>query len=170
MPDNKGFILVELLVVVSLIVLLSAAVFVDFKKGEKNLILQRNAYKLAQDIKKAQEMTMSAKQGYCGNGFGIHFDNSLGYYVLFADCDDDKYWDGDPPDDEVETIYLDETVEITDLKPATDFSVFFVPPDPVTWINNFSSGQIAKIEISCKEDASITRTVIVNNAGRIEIK
>ncbi|MCK5044739.1 type II secretion system protein [Candidatus Parcubacteria bacterium] len=181
--DNKGFALIELLVAMAIIVILSFTILFDFDTGQKKLALQRDAYKLAQDIKRAQEMAMSGIEIDCDDGlpfvpavgYGIHFKKSAykdadgQFYILFAECSGNEQYNSGT-DIEVEKIYLIKGIEITKLKPSDDFGIFFQPPDPVTYISNFETGQTAEIEISCEDDTSITRSIIVNNAGLVEVK
>ena len=85
---ESGFTLTELLVVASIIILFSAIVLANYQTGNKQFALQRSAHKLAQDIRRAQEMAMSAKECEpCGNvvppGYGIytqqHYSSALRY-------------------------------------------------------------------------------------------
>ena len=172
--SNKCFILIELLVAVAIIIILTAAVSIDFKTREKNLTLQRNAYKITQDIRKAREMTMSGQETVCDDGttisdsYGVHLNIDWDYYILFAECGTNEQFDGG--DKIVEKIYLEEGIEITDLGPPSDLSIFFEPPDPITFIKNSSSGETVIIEISCIDDVSLIESIIVNNAGLIEVQ
>ncbi len=88
---NKGFTMIEFLVVMSIIGILSSVLFFNWRSGEEMFALQSSAYRLAQDIKEMQEMTMEAKEMDCngdtGSSFGIQFKSSWStYYLLFVDC------------------------------------------------------------------------------------
>ncbi len=181
--NSKGFILVELLVVIAIISILTFTLLFDFNTGEKSLALQRNAYKIAQDIRWAQESTMSAKESaLCiagATGYGIIFDMAVTttQYRLFVNCDTAYYWN--PGSDKIlKTVDLDPGIEISEIirttsgvpETKTAITIVFVPPDPITYIDTNDTGREAKIIIVDQEDASLTRDIIINNVGRIEIK
>ena len=94
---DKAFTLVELMIVSSIILLLTAVVLINYRAGNQQLALDRSAHKLAQDIRIAQEMAMSPREecgatGVFRGSYGIYlhrvqYPNS---YLLFADCNDDK--------------------------------------------------------------------------------
>ncbi len=181
--NNKGFILVELLVVIAIITILTFTLLFDFDTGEKSLALQRNAYKIAQDIRWAQESTMSAKESsLCvtgATGYGIVFDTTVTttQYRVFVNCDTTYYWNAGA-DKVLRTVDLDPGIEISDIKritssgelTKTDIVIVFVPPDPITYIDTDTTDVRAKITITNQEDTSLTRDIIINNVGRIEIK
>ncbi|PIV45837.1 MAG: hypothetical protein CO144_01940 [Candidatus Nealsonbacteria bacterium CG_4_9_14_3_um_filter_35_11] len=193
---EKGFSLIELLVVVAVIVILSTLVFSDYSKGGKKMALERAAQRLSQDIRKTQEMAMSAYQpsdicnGTPGNlkGFGIHFDESSGNekkYIIFAECNDTEPnydYDGDGPDDVKEgwSVDIEKGIKISDIEKddlsngstyPTTLSVVSIPPDPTIYIASSSSGYEAIITL-CIEDSCATnyKKIKVNNAGRIKVE
>ena len=164
---KDGFTLIELLAVTAIITLISAIVQPSYKSSNKQLALQRSVSKLAQDLRRAQEMAMSAKEvfGVIPYGFGIDFKNSwLDYYILFADLNNNHHRDA--ADQDMETIKLESKIKISNLSPASFFSVVFAPPDPVTWINDSSSGVEAQITLSI-DGSTDNQTIFVNNAGLI---
>jgi len=85
---NKGFTLVELLVSIFIIVLMAGIILANYRVGGQQFALQRSANKLAQDIRRAQQMAMSAKefQGMVPIGYGIRFAQDYNKYVIYADC------------------------------------------------------------------------------------
>ena len=172
--QSEGFTLIELIVVMSIIGILSSAVFLNRQSGEANFALQNSAYKLAQDIKEIREMAMEAREIDCngekGSNFGIQFKSSWPtYYVLFVDCDND-YSQG--PGEDFRTINLEKGVKISSLSPDSSFSIIFVPPDPKTYIKieGGSSASVAEITLSLENYPSRQKSVIVNTSGMVEIK
>ncbi len=168
---KKGFTIVELVVVTSIIALMSTLVMANYRVGGKTLALQRSAYKLTQDLRGAQEMAMSAQEvsGSVPYGFGIYFDQtSPEYYKLFADLDGDKAWDGEG--ENIEIFQLEKEVQISGLSPTSAFSIVFTPPDPIVWINGVSSGAESRINLSLKDGSGEQRTVFINTAGLITIE
>lgn len=172
--NQKSFTLVELLVVTGIIVLLSVIIFPNYRVGERQFALERSAHKLAQDIRRAEEMTMSAKLFSCptGNlqGYGISFTFSPGTdYRLFAQCDSTK-----PP---LETINFEKGVKIQDLAYFKDGSwsggkialwFYFVPPDPTVSIKD--GAEKARITIALETDITKTKIITINNVGLIDVE
>ena len=73
---DKGFTLIELMIVTLIVALITAIVLINYRVGNRQLALNRSANKLAQDIRRAQEMAMSATAcepcgGIVPPGFGI---------------------------------------------------------------------------------------------------
>jgi prepilin-type N-terminal cleavage/methylation domain-containing protein len=166
---QKSFTLIELLVVIGIIALLSAIILPNYRVGEKEFALQRSASKLAQDLRRAQEMAMSAKE-YPGapetfrGGYGIYLNISEPYrYILFADLDNDQIFDSG---ETVETLELEKKVIISNLFPSSPLNVVFIPPDPQVFI---SGGNEGRITLALETDLTKTRFVIVNKAGLVYI-
>jgi len=159
------------MVVIVIITLLAVIVLVNYRIVKKQFTLQRAAYKLAQDLRRAQEMALSTKEmnGNIPDGYGIHFKKSWDdYYILFADLNDNHHREAG--DQDLEIIELEEGTKILDLLPASSFSVLFSPPDPTVWIANLSTGTQAVITLCLEDDITKTKVVEVNNAGLIEVK
>lgn len=197
----KGFTLVELLVSIFIIILMSGIIFANYRTGGQQFALQRSANKLAQDIRRAQQMAMSAKETNLGGqvptgqefvpkgGYGIYFDESSpNSYVIFADCNENRQYNGTglvcgptgtEYTEQVETIELLEKkeVQIYDIQKEGGGSpdkihITFVPPDPETHIVPPAGSEPAWCDIilALKQDTTKTKTVEVNKAGLIEIK
>jgi len=175
----KGFTLVEVVVSIFIIVLLAGIVFANYRQAGKQFALQRSASKLAQDIRRAEEMAMSAKE-YNGinprGGYGMHFDktSSAKSYILFADCDGTNYqYDpgGNPCNglyEKIETINFEGEVKIFSLRSSgvevPSLDIVFTPPDPTIRVNK-NEGKTASIYFTI--DSKI-RSVEVNPRGLIE--
>lgn len=175
---NKGFTMVEFLVVMFIIGVLSSVLFFNWQSGEATFALQNSAYRLAQDIREMQEMAMEAREIDCngdtGSIFGVQFKRSwLTYYVLFVDCNDNQVYDAN--DKILRTVNFEKGVEISTLaapalSPAASFSIIFVPPDPTTYIKNKTSDIEGVVTIYLSDYPSRQKTIITNTSGMIEIK
>lgn len=170
---NKGFTLIEFLVVVSIIGILSSALFFNWRSGEATFALQNSAYKLAQNIREIQEMAMESKEIDCngdtGSSFGVQFKSSwLTYYLLFVDCNDNYVYDVN--DKILRTVNFEKGVEISTLSPVDSFSVLFVPPDPITYINDKTSGIEGVVTIRLSSYPSKQKIITINSSGMIKIK
>ncbi len=181
MERNKtlnGFTLAEILVVLFIISFLSALTFANYRQGGKEMALQRAASKLAQDIRRAQEMAIAATESPQGpvcagqiseGGYGIVLKDSPPpwdkSYVLFADCDADGEYDGD---ELIERIYFEGGVRLGGLVgPGTSLVIIFQPPDPTLRVNK--PPHVTNFPITLQIDNQTT-TVTVNRIGLVEIQ
>lgn len=169
-----GFTMIELFVVVSIIVLLSLIILPNYRASVSQLTLERSAHKMAQDIRRAAEMAMSAKewQGQIpSGGYGVHLELSWEtYYKLYADKNGSQKYEGAPPDKEVETINLEKGVVIQGISTTPNkVSINFKPPAPVVNLG-FTSDPVVTITLALKSDSTKTRTIKVNRAGLIDVE
>jgi len=165
-----GFTLIEVLVIIAIIVILSGVVFINYRSSEKTLALQRAANKLAQDIRRVQEMAIAA-QVCCGGtvppgGYGIYLGNvNDTSYILYADKNNSG--DYSPAGNErIETINLEQGVKISLLNPSSP-SINFKPPDPTITL---TGGGPVEITLVLESDTSKTKKITVNKAGLVEIE
>lgn len=172
---EKAFTLIELLVVIGVIVILSGIVLVSFRSGEKQLVLQRAASKLALDIRRTQEMAMSAKEcDVCGGGvppgYGILFTTGgpADAYLMFADLNDDQKFNA--ADKLVESIAIEEGVITDALSLGVGvLTIVFTSPDPTTSIYAFGFDFISSGWIRLCIEGADCKTITVNEVGLIEI-
>lgn len=138
--ECPAFTLIEFLMVAFIVIILSVIVVVNYEFGGYEYTLRRSARTLAQDIRKAQEMSMSA-QRYGGivppGGYGIcinHSDMKLiapdppppppgdfsnnwdpvdgkaKEYILFADMNDSGIFDSG--DEIIDTMHLEDNIYV----------------------------------------------------------
>jgi len=166
---QKGFTLIELLVATGIIVIISSIVLVDYRTGQKQFALERSAHKLAQDLRRAEEFSMSAKSYDCPGGFrikgyGINFTAGNDYYLLKARCEDEAN-PGSYEDRTVESqIDLEKGVKILSVNTA---NVFFYPPEPEI---DLGAAGTAQIILCLKTDIAKTETITVNKVGLINVQ
>lgn len=85
---NKGFTLVELLVVLAIIGAVSTVVITSQSSFNKTLILANTAYDIALTLRSAENFGMGSRAigGTTNAGYGLHFDKGVpGSFILFAD-------------------------------------------------------------------------------------
>ena len=176
---NKGFTMMEFLVVIFIIGILSSALFFNWRSGEATFALQNSAHRLVQDIREMQEMAMEAREIDCGGGdtgssFGIQFKRSwTTYYKLFVDCNGNKVFEAN--DVELRRVYFEKGVEISTLaapalSPAAAFNILFVPPDPTTYIKGKTLDMEGVVTIYLPDYSDRKKTIRVNTSGMIEIR
>ena len=179
--NSRGITLVEIIAVIFIIAIFSAILISDFPKIELQFALSRATYKLSQDIRRAQDMTLSGvKTDISGNpakGYGVYInlsDPSLGdkKYVLYADSGNQQYDAGE----EIETIDFSQAesgVIIDRIEGTTNdqqVDINFKPPNPTITITSLSSGNRVQVIFALESDLSQERIVSVNTSGLIEIK
>jgi prepilin-type N-terminal cleavage/methylation domain-containing protein len=191
---NKGFTMVEFLVVVFIIGILSSVLFFNWRSGEERFALQNSAYKLAQNIREMQEMAMSAK--ICAEAippgvpprYGIYM-HAVGssFYRLFADMDNNGMVNYLNPSPDIllsrinyeDGVYL-HSIDLIGCSPTGPEKIHltFKPPDPITEIKIGVLGHEVHDPVKCSEITLNLRvgisgpikSVIVNQAGLVYVK
>ncbi len=148
---QKGFSLIELVVVLGVITFLTTMVLLNFKPSNQNFALQRTAYNLSKSIRLAEEMAMSSSQ-FQGEvpegGFGVYlFSPEASVYDfmgVFADLDENHFYstpslDAGAVEEKFFAFVPEKGVMIKeidyinniDLPIAGDYISFvFLPPEP----------------------------------------
>lgn len=174
--NNKGFTLIEVLVVLSIISIISIFLVINFRKGEEMGRLQRNAQLLVQKIRKAQNLALSSVEyeGAVPDAYGVYLEKqSPLLYTLFVDMNGNYTWNGigGGGDGLVEELSLEDGIEITNITGNPKLHIAFLPPDPQVIINgnvNTTDVTITLLIVggSCPEDC---RYVKVNNKGWVSV-
>ena len=197
LKNSAGLTLIELLVVVAIMMIMAAIVIVNYRPGNQQLALNRSASKLAQDIRRAQEMAMSSAEvgGSVPPGVGIVLRFAPGIwkdkYRIYADNSSNERFHGagPTPDFIIETINMESGVIIEGIRVQSTASnlvwgsINFRPPDPAINIfgcnvqaencpnpQSFSGETWMRITLTLESDPSQTKTVRVNNAGLIYVE
>lgn len=191
---KKGFTLIEITIVVSIIAILGTIFIANYRGGEKQFALKRSAYKMAQDLRGAQEMAMSARPtpasfdgAFPKGGYGIYLEKGADSYILFADCDGTGLYnankgyvscaeaDQDNPfskGEKLEEFYLEEGIYIKEIFKGIvsmdKLSITVFPPDPTITINADALANSARIHLTF--GGSSEKIISVNKSGLIEIQ
>jgi len=104
--SSDGITLIEIIIAIFIIVLFSLIITANFPGIQRQFALSRTAYKLAQDLRKAQNMALSGIKMTDGSespmpisvqGYGVYIDLSnqpTEQYLIYADVDGDQKYDG----------------------------------------------------------------------------
>jgi len=176
---QAAFTFTELLISMAIIVLLSGLLLAEYQRGEYSRGLDDVAQRLAQDIRRVENMALEGEKykGEISYGYGIGFKTTDRYFIFKDDDNGDDYDDGE----EIETINIPSDFKISsrtvDGKSGFDKEwVEFTTSDFKTIITGRisetdTSGSELKIEICwkarCKKN---TRTITVTNKGMVEIE
>ena len=176
--SGRGYTLIELMVVITIIAIITAIVAANYHAGNRQVVLDMQVNEFAQDLRKMQEWSFAAHEvpvGYSPGrasmpGYGIYVAKDSESYYLYTDNDNDKkYSSGDTVQ---QTVYLDSKLEITSCSPSPA-SINFIPPDPITVITDHLTNSTSTVQASVTfqiKGASSKRTVVVNGAGLIYVQ
>ena len=179
---KKGFTLVEMLITISIVVILSTIVMINYKPGKERLALNRSAIKLSQDFDLAREYAMSSRElsGVVPQGgYAIYIGNSISTYFLFANSNDDnQYGSGDEiisnlqfePEIVLRQVKLSSSAGDRTILPAEGkiANIIFQPPDPsIFFVLDGVEYESAEIVICLKSNPSVTKTIKINKSGLV---
>jgi len=194
----RSFTLIEIVVVISIILILTVLAFPNFHEANSKFALDRSIYKLSQDLRNAEEISMSARttplefEGGIGptffpkGGYGLYFQEASSSYILFADCNGNGQYDAadDPPradkcseaeinkpyPEKMKDIALESGIKIGMLNPkySTDNSLSVTFFPPDPKITIFPDASTAFITVFF--GSKTEKTVSINSIGLIEIQ
>ncbi|MCX8015826.1 MAG: prepilin-type N-terminal cleavage/methylation domain-containing protein [Patescibacteria group bacterium] len=151
---NRGYTLVEILVVLGVTALLSGLLFVYSRQGEKIGEIMRVRAQVVSDINRVKNLAITAAtwQGQLTCGYGIYFDIPNNQYIIFtdisADCKSSNHLRNQAQTQDVERIKTPQRFTLVNTNVQ---QVFFMPPQPFV----FFDGQAAEKQ-SAIEEVEIT--------------
>lgn len=195
LQPSSGFTFIELLTVMAVTIILSGIVLVNFRKGERNLALQRSAQIITQTINQAITSSLAGKRhsNLAGTisqgGFGIYIEKGASSAILFADCDSEIDYDssgsagscidallgaGSSYPEKVELKNLESNITISSITPCSGgppcvLNITFLPPDPQTQFNP-ALGAASEAIIVLQDNTGNEVTVYVNKLGVTRIE
>lgn len=184
LESQQGHTIAELMVVVTIIIVLSGISLYNYQIRKKSDILILETQKVAQTIRRAQNLALSPQVGGSNvNGFGVYIITTVagGKITIFKDLNADyKYSSGESGESiEVEELILNSQVKISELESPSGTLIYddtlnllYIPPDPSVTIYNSSastSASTAVISISLIDDSQ-TKKIKVNLTGLVEVQ
>jgi len=176
LQENKGFSIVEVLIVMAIMGILFAVTVSQYSKYRDSKALSLGKHQVVNDIRMVQNYTyntMSFDGGFPEGGYGIRFTAGSGEYIIFADKNGNKTYDAGS--EKFKEMKLPENIKISSLKKngvaASPVDLVFTPPYGVVYINgdNKVSGNFINLEITIKSSVSSnSEAVTVRSSGRIE--
>lgn len=180
-PQNAGYTLVELLMVVAIISIMSAVSFSGYGTSRKSAVLRQEAQKMVLDLRRAQNMAMNVSQlsssEIPSGGYGIRFDlSSPDTYLIYADTDNSGTYGGAGETFAVRTLGssvvisgISIGINLGSLNPDSPADVNFIPPDPKIKINT-NDNYFAKITLRYGGAGGQTKDITVNGiTGQISV-
>jgi prepilin-type N-terminal cleavage/methylation domain-containing protein len=91
----RGFSLIELVLVISIIAIMSAAVYSNYSAIDNRGKILSVTSKIKDDLSLAQNFSLSGKLNkiYRPNGWGVNFNRNLNKYTVFSDLNNSKTYD-----------------------------------------------------------------------------
>lgn len=169
---NKGFTLIEMLVVLAIIVIITGIVIFNIGSERQNSALLRSSQKLSLDLRRAQTFALSSrvfKTTGIPCGWGVHF-NGIGStsYIIFADlalaadCSNRDFVRAADGSEDFETANLESGITVNSLSSGLS-DVVFTPPEPTV---TFTPAQTSA-NVTLVNKNSTTRVITVNKTGFI---
>lgn len=170
---SSGFTLIEMLVVAAIIVFLSTSLIANFSRSR--IDIDQTANLIMATVREAQSKAVSSTvyNGYNPCGYGLHYTSStqisiyVGPNASLNDCPSiNKNYQADQ-----DTIIKNQTISDSRVEIKTSFNdIFFLPPDPKTYLNNQLNQpaitiQIGQTGVACPTNC---RTISVYSSGLIE--
>jgi type II secretory pathway pseudopilin PulG len=164
---NRGFTMIEMLVVFFIMILLSSVLILYSRTGENQIILFKEQARIISILNRAKSLStqmFSEPQPACA--FGVNFSLNGNTFLIFRDS---------APDCRNSDNIYSETGELFEkyqLDPKIKFggltltNVIFIPPNPTTLIDDGSNKTEATITLQTL-DAGASLKVKINNAGQI---
>ena len=194
---SRGITLIELIIVIFIIAYFSIILISDFPKMLRQFALSRVTYKLAQDLRKSEDLGLSGvpindqnNNPIAIKGYGIYINlaESTTKYIIYADVDGNQKYSGDfsthlcsdqinPKSDcPIEKIIdiSNENPSLSIKEPITNISedltsINFSPPNPTVRIDNINPSS-SSVGITIGNTDGLERTIQVNTSGLISVQ
>ncbi|MYE37918.1 MAG: type II secretion system protein [Candidatus Spechtbacteria bacterium SB0662_bin_43] len=178
--QEEGFTLFEVLLVIAIIGTLSTIAFLSFNQSDSVLELQRVRFSIEQGLENAKSNAFNGllHHGDHVGSFGVHIEKGQDSIVIFADCNDDREYNGiqtvcnrNTETEWVDTIAFEGDFSITQVVPCSTsgcvLSIIFQAPFATTgfYVDGSAESDLSA-EMTISNGGTLTETITVNRAGR----
>lgn len=205
---SSGFSLVELMVAIAIFMIITSILVVSQRSFGGSLLITNLAYDVALTIRQAQVYGISVRKvagvvdpvEQFNRSYGIHMALNDGYYILFADADDNNKYDtaansatgclASPPSGHfpecVSFFKIEKGNYIKQFCANTDcaglstnekidtLEILFHRPEPEPTVRGYKSGSsggsYSSASVVVASPSGLTKTICVSPAGQISIK
>ncbi len=179
--NNRGFTLVEVVVVSSVLAFLMSTIWLSGSLRESDFTVMINQEKLRLLITRAKSMTLSGIVPAGGDtcGYGVRIEQNRAFIFLDRGrCENiiinnsQVYNEGEKVPGAVNAINLRYGVTFEPSiggTPVGSVDIVFIPPDPDTMINGSEAISGVSIQINLSPPSEIRRRITVNNQGLIDV-
>ncbi len=171
---ERGFTLIEMLIVISIIGLLMSITAVSGTQSRRQFLLTTSQEQLRALISRAKALSVSTvlsrSQSICG--YGVHINAGESRAFIFRDlplgssCPGDNKYSLDNPGEKL-SGFLNEMKLDNSLNFNSDFDVLFIPPDPSTILNG--DVNLTEVTIIISIPGGDGRKIKINNAGLVDL-
>lgn len=170
---DKGFTLVEVLVVGFIIGVLSTVILLNYRSGQEQASLTRAAAFFETDVRRAQNLAISSFDfgGTIPCGYGLHYLDDRTYSIYAGELGGALNCQASSHNFQSDTDLVYQSQKIIEagvIFRSSFVDVFFEPPDPATYVDDSKSvGVSATVELCLEADLTKCRLLIIDTAGRI---
>lgn len=174
---NRGFSLIELLIVMSIVAIMSSVGFMSYQDSKRDAILRAAQREVATVIRMAQGYALQGKTQNDGNdftpcGYGVRFTSSGSYRIFYtkanagSDCktDDNYPGTGTTVANNIYTLSDDATISNS---PASDVEFYFKVPFGNMLDRNGNSFNGTIIAFEHPSDTGDTMSITINSGGNV---
>lgn len=174
---NKGFTIVELIVVISIISILSTIMLVDYGRGRTVIKKQQSVQTFVQAVRSAQNKALGGEVVNCTDSpckYGVYVEDDSPTVLIFGDgtngfTSNNAY---DAGEEIIETYNMEEGILVARINPGggPKMNILFEPPDPTVSFNPCGGCANINFEINDSPTNPDSIVVIVTNGGSVDIQ
>lgn len=179
---NKGFTLLELLVVLGIFIIVTSIALANYPLFKDGIALKKTAQQIAIAVHEAEVYALGVKSFNSQfSGYGVHFERNNGSFVLFSDINNDGVYNVGV--EEVKIYAIQTNDKIQDLcgnqntgDPADDIcglasvDAIFLRPNPFVTLNGAGNPGLSDIEIYLQSPKGKIKKIIIFASGQIAIE